>query len=70
MVPVDIRSGQQWRHRHREQISGHRWGAEEEEGETNGESSMETGSLPYVKQTANGNLLQDSGSSNQGSVPT
>ena len=26
--------------------------------------------IPYVKQTANGNLLNDSGNSNQGSVTT
>ena len=37
------------------------------EGESgmNGESSMETYTLPYVKQIANGNLLYDVGSSNQ-----
>ena len=29
---------------------------------------METYTLPYVKQTADGNLLCDSGNSNQGSV--
>jgi len=34
----------------------------------NGDSSMETYTLPYVKQIVNGNLLHDSGNSNQGSV--
>ena len=36
----------------------------------NGESSMETYTLPYVKQIASGNLLYNSGNSNQGSVTT
>ena len=31
---------------------------------------METYTLPYVKQIADGNLLCDSGNSNQGSVTT
>ena len=35
------------------------WG--KEEGGMNGESSMEIYTLPYVKSTANGNLLHDSG---------
>ena len=38
---------------------------EEREGEMSGESSMEAYTLPYVKQRANGNLLYDSGNSNQ-----
>ena len=33
------------------------------EGETNGDSSMEIYPLPYIKYTASGNLLYDSGSS-------
>ena len=37
----------------------------EGKGGTNGKSSMETFILPYVKQIASGNLLYDSGSSNQ-----
>ena len=45
-------------------------GIEEGEGGTNGESNMETYTLPYVKQTANGHLLYGSGNSNQGSVTT
>ena len=45
-------------------------GGEEEEGEMNGESSKEAYTLPYIKQTTNGNWLHDSGSSNQGSVTT
>ena len=32
--------------------------------------NRETYTLPYIKQTANGNLLCDSGNSNQGSVIT
>ena len=43
---------------------------EKGEGETNGKSSMETYTLPYVKQIANGNLLYDSGNLNLGSVTT
>ena len=43
---------------------------EEGEGRIYGESNMETYTLPYVKQTANGNLLYDSGNSNWGSVTT
>ena len=41
---------------------------EEEECGKNGESSMETYTLPYVNQRANGNLLYDSGNPNQCSV--
>ena len=41
---------------------------EEAEGGTNGESSMETYTLPYVKWIASGNLLDDSASSNHDSV--
>ena len=40
------------------------------EGGMNGESSMETYILPYVKYVASGNLLSDTGSSNWGSVTT
>ena len=36
----------------------------------NGESSMETYTLPYVKQPASGNSLYDSGNSNPGSGTT
>ena len=43
---------------------------EEGEGKTNGDSSMETHTLPYIKQTAKGNLLHDSGNPNLGSVTT
>ena len=51
------------------EIYGHgvgEWGAGE--GGMNGESSMETYTLPYIKQIAKGNLLCDSGNSNQSSV--
>ena len=43
---------------------------EEGENGTNGESNMETYTLPYVKQIGHGNFLYDSGNSNQGSVTT
>ena len=36
----------------------------------NGESSMETYTLPYVKQIANGSLLCDTGNPNWDSVTT
>ena len=42
----------------------------EGEGGMNGESNMETYTLPYVKQIASGNLLCDTGSSTQCSVKT
>ena len=45
-------------------------GEEEGEGEMNEERSMETYTLPYVQQTANGNLLYDPESSNRYSVTT
>ena len=40
------------------------------EDEMNGESSMEADTLTFVKQIASGNLLSDSGNSNQGPVTT
>ena len=43
---------------------------EEGEGEMNGESSMKAYTQPHVKQIANGNLLDNSGTSNWGSVTT
>ena len=56
MVLINSLAGQQWRHRHKEQTSGH---GEEEEGRTN---RMETYILPYVKQIESENLLCDTGS--------
>ena len=56
----------QWRCRHGQQSYGH--GGGEGEGGTNGESSMDTYKLPYVKQTTSENLPCDSGSSLQVSV--
>ena len=53
--------GQRKRSRHREQAYGHS-GARR--GGTNGETSMETYTLPYVKYIASGNLLYDAGRSN------
>ena len=43
---------------------------EKGEGGMYGESNMETYTLPYVKQIASGNMLCDSGNSNQGSATT
>ena len=43
-------------------------GGGEGEGGMDGESSMETYTLPYVKQITNSNLIYDSGNPNQGSV--
>ena len=37
---------------------------QEGEGEINGESSLDTCTLPYIKQIASGNLLYYSGNSN------
>ena len=42
----------------------------EDEGGTNGESGIETYTLPFVKQTASGNFLYDAGSSTRGSDTT
>jgi len=52
MILMNLFTGQQWRRRHREQTYGHRlgcWRWGEGEGGMNGESSMETYTLPYVK---------------------
>ena len=65
MALMDLFSGQQWRSRHREQTYGHRGRAGE--GEMSGESNREA-SITVCKETANGNLLYDSGNSNRGSV--
>ena len=43
---------------------------EEGQGGMNGEKSMEASTIQYVKQRASGNLVYDSGNSNQGSVMT
>ena len=45
-------------------------GGRKEKGGTNGDSDMETYTLPQVKQIANGNLLYGSGNSNRVSVST
>ena len=62
MRRMNLSAGHQWRCRHREQTFKHR--VREREGGTNGESSMETYTLPHVTQIASGNLLYDSGSAN------
>ena len=56
MVLMNRFAEQQWRHRHREQTYGHGQGGGEGEGGMNGESSIETYTLSYVKQIANENL--------------
>ena len=69
-VLMNLFAGQLWRYKHTEQTSGPGgWGGEEKSG-MNGESSMETYTLPYVKQITSGNLLYDSGKSNWGSMTT
>ena len=60
MVLMNIFAGMKWRHRHRELVDTVGEGV----GETNGDSSIETHTLPYIKQIASGNLLCDTGSSN------
>ena len=67
MVTDEPISAQQWRYRCREQACGYR---EEGEGGTDGESSMETSTLPYVTLIASGNFQYDSGSSIWNSVTT
>ena len=63
---MNLFAGQQWRFRiEKRHGKGHK-----EKGGKNGESSMETYTLPYVKQIASGDLLYDSGSSDQYSVTT
>ena len=67
MVLMKLSAGQQWRHRHKEQTYGHGAGGGDD-------GCMEKVTwkciLPYVKQTATGNLLYDSVNSNWGSVTT
>ena len=67
MALMNLFARQPWRHRHREQTSGHGGGIEGE-GECM-ESNMET-YVTICKVIANRNLLYDSGNSNQGSVTT
>ena len=62
MVLMNLLAGQQLRHRHREETCGHSGGRG---GGADWESSVETYTLPYVKQMASGNLLCDTGSSTQ-----
>ena len=67
-VLMNLFAGQPWRLRHRDHLQT-RVG-EEGEGGMSGESSREAYTLSYVKQMAIGNLLYDSGNSNQGSIVT
>ena len=71
MVLMKLFAGEQWRQRHREQTYGHGGGGTGRKERVRGMERV-TGklTLPYVKQTADGNLLNDSGNSNLGSVTT
>ena len=69
MVLMNLFAGQQWRRRHGEQTYGHKR-REEGEGGRNGEITMETYTLPRVKEMSSGNLLYDSGNSHLGSATT
>ena len=60
MVPMNPFAGQQWRYR---QQGTDLWTQWEGEGGPNGESHMETDTLPCVKRMPSGNFLRDSGSS-------
>ena len=60
LVLMNLFAGQQWRHRHREQIYRHSW---EGDSGTNWESSIET-HFTTCKMNSRGSLLCDSGSSN------
>ena len=64
---MNLCSGQQWRHKQRTDLQTQQLG-EEGGGGTKGESNMEAYTLSCVKWITNGNLLYDSGNSNQGSV--
>ena len=70
MVPMNLFAGQQWRCRHREQtyMDTGGVGGKVMVGRTE-RVAMETCTLP-IRKTTNGNLLYDSGNSNQGSVIT
>ena len=70
MVLMKLFARQQWRHRHREQTYGDRVGGERKDRVDCMDRVTWKLTLPYVKETANGNLLYDSGDSNQGSVTT
>ena len=70
MVLINLFAEQQWICRHREQTYGHGWlRGEEGEGRVFGESKMET-YMTICKTDSHGNLLYDSGNSNEGLVTT
>ena len=63
---MNLFAGQQWRFRiEKRHGKGHK-----EKGGKNGESSMETYTLPYVKQIASETFLYDSGNSDWGCMTT
>ena len=67
MVVMNLFAGQQWRNRHRDRLMDTGRGEERVRGMERVKRKL---TLSYVKQIANGNLLYDSGNSNQGSVTT
>ena len=67
MALMNLFAGQEQRHRRRAQTCGHRGGRR---GGTDGESSVDTCTLPYGKEVTRGNLLYDAGSSTRCSVTT
>ena len=68
MILKNLFAGQKWRCRHRELTCGHGGEVKERVGRTERVAWKHT--LSYKKLIASGNLLYDSGSSNQGSVTT
>ena len=48
-ILMNLFSGQQWRHRHREKTYGHWWRGEEGEGGMYGESNMGTPTITICK---------------------
>ena len=67
MVQINLFSGQEQSHGHREQTCGHRG---EREGGMNGEIRIDIYQLPCGKQIASGKLLRRTRSSAQCSVMT
>ena len=67
MVLKNLCTGQQWRNRHREQTYGH--GERGGEGETYGESNMDT-HITMCKIDSQREFAVGSGNSNRGSVST
>ena len=69
MVLTKLFSGQQWRHRHREQTYGHSWVGRKEKRGMYGKSNMET-YIIICKIDSQWELLYDSKNTNWGSMTT